>query len=246
MASVFAGTGAVLSQAPTLSPGVVGFTDMRNEGEKTIFPYNIEKVKNLLKNAGFQDRDGNGVVEDVRGNELSVVMFGRKGKTKGDDKVAELIQSMLGDIGVKIEIQFMENSAFSAATKKSPEEAQYDMSVQSWGIPTADADEPMMLMTYTPAWKPHGANRMFYSSEEVDRLTPLAHHEVDPVKRNEYIRLWMTELMRDAPVIFMPTLAFNLGTRSYLHGDRILSIDQYPARFAWIDKQEKENQGINR
>ncbi len=246
VASVFAGTGAVLSKAPTLSPGVVGFTDMRTEGEKTIFPYNIEKAKQLLKNAGFQDRDGNGVVEDVRGNELSVVMFGRKGKTKGDDKVAELIQSMLGDIGVKIEIQFMENSAFSAATKKSPEEAQYDMSVQSWGIPTADADEPMMLMTYTPAWKPHGANRMFYSSEEVDRLTPLAHHEVDPVKRNEYIRLWMVELMKDAPVIFMPTLAFNLGTRSYLHGDRILSIDQYPARFAWIDKQEKEKQGINR
>ena len=153
---------------------------------------------------------------------------------------------MLGDVGVKVEIQFMEASAFSAATKLAPHEAQYDMALLSWGIPTADADEPMMLMMYTPAWKPNGANRSFYSSEEVDRLTVLAHHEVDPVKRNEYIRLWMDELMKDAPIIFLPTLTFNLGTRSYLHGDRILSIDQYPARFAWIDQEEKARQGISR
>ena len=102
-----------------------------------------------------------------------------------------------------------------------------------------------MLMMYTPAWKPNGANRSFYSSEEVDRLTVLAHHEVDPDQRNMYIDQWMDELMKDAPVIFLPTLTFNLGTRTYLHDDRILSIDQYPARFAWIDKEEKARQGIN-
>ncbi len=244
--SVFAGQGAVLSQAPVLSPGVVGFKDMREEGQQTIFPYNPDLARELLKNAGLEDRDGNGIIEDPQGNEFSINMFGRKGSTKGDDGVAELLQAMLGDVGIKVEIQFMEASAFGSAVNLGPADAQYDTAVLSWGIPTADADEPMMLMMYTPAWKPNGANRSFYSSEEVDRITVLAHHETNPAQRDVYIEQWMEQLMQDAPVIFLPTLTFNLGTRTYLKGDRILGIDQYPARFAWIDQEEKSRQGVNR
>ena len=144
--SVFAGQGAVLSNAPVLSPGVVGYKDMREEGQNTIFPYNPDLARTLLKNAGLEDRDGNGIVEDPQGNEFSINLFGRKGVTKGDDAIAELLQVMLGDVGIKVDIQFMEASAFSAAVKLGPTEAQYDTALLSWGIPTADADEPMMLM----------------------------------------------------------------------------------------------------
>jgi peptide/nickel transport system substrate-binding protein len=127
-----------------------------------------------------------------------------------------------------------------------PSSSTSDMALLSWGIPTADPDEPMMLFTYTKAWKPFGSNRMFYSSEEVDRLTALAHTETDQEKRKEYVRLWMEELLRDAPVVYLPTLTFNLGERTYLHGGRILGTDNYPARFAWIDKAEMEAQGVSR
>ena len=160
--------------------------------------------------------------------------------------MAQLVQSLLAEIGVDVSIRLWENSAFGSATNLGPEEAQYEMALLSWGIPTADPDEPMMMMTYSKAWKPMGANRMFYASDEVVRLTLLAHHEVDPVKRKEYVRLWMVELLEDAPIIFLPTLALNLATRSYVHGDRILSIDQYPARFAWIDQEEMARQGGRR
>ena len=50
----------------------------------------------------------------------------------------------------------------------------------------------------------------------------------------------------DAPVIYLPTLALNLGSRSYLHGDRILAVDNFPASFAWFDKDEMKRQGIRR
>ena len=104
----------------------------------------------------------------------------------------------------------------------------------------------MMLMTYSKAWKPFGANRMFYASDAVDRVTLLAHHEVDPERRAEHVRAWMDELLVDAPVIFLPVLTLNLATRSYVHGDRILAVDQYPARFAWIDTEERARQGVRR
>jgi hypothetical protein len=56
----------------------------------------------------------------------------------------------------------------------------------------------------------------------------------------------MGELLRDAPVIYLPTLTFNLGSRSYLHDDRILGTDNYPAPFAWLDKEEMAKQGVRR
>ena len=52
--SVFAGTGAVLSQAPTLTPGVFGFADMREPGKNTIFAYDVDKAKDLLKRGGLR------------------------------------------------------------------------------------------------------------------------------------------------------------------------------------------------
>ena len=160
--------------------------------------------------------------------------------------MAQLVQILLAEIGVDVSIRLWENAAFGSAIRLGPEENQYEMALLSWGIPTADPDEPMMMMTYSKAWQPAGTNRMFYASEEVDRLTLLAHHEVAPVTRKEYVRLWMEELLEDAPVIFLPTLALNLVTRSYVHGDRILSIDQYPARFSWIDQEEMARQGVRR
>ena len=246
VASVFAGTGALLSKAPVLSEGVVAFTDMRLPGEKTIFAYDPNRARDLLESAGVIDRDGDGVIDDGNGSPLRLSLWSPRASAKSDDKVAQLVQSLLGEVGVDVEIRFWENSAFGSATNLGPEDAQYQMALLSWGIPTADPDEPMMMMTYSKAWKPIGANRMFYASEEVDRLTVLAHHEVDPAQRKEYVRLWMEELLEDAPIIFLPTLALNLATRSYVHGDRILAIDQYPARFAWIDQAEMERQGVRR
>jgi len=246
VSSVFADRGAVLSKAPTLSEGVYGFVDMREPGEDTIFPYDPERARTLLRNAGYEDRDDDGIVEDVNGNDLTLDLWTRRGSTKGDYQIAQLIQAFLGDIGVPVEITVMESAAFSSAMKLPPTEAEYDTALLSWGIPTADPDEPMMLFTYTKAWKPFGSNRMFYSSEEVDRLTVLAHTETDQEKRKEYVKLWMEELLRDAPVVYLPTLTFNLGNRTYLHGGRILGTDNYPARFAWIDKEEMERQGISR
>ncbi len=244
--SVFAGRGATVPFAPTLTKGVFGYQDMRKEGEESIFPYNPEHAKYLLKLGGYEDRDGDGIVEDAKGNKLELDMIARKGTRKGDYQTAQLVQSFLKNIGVKVNLNIMEAASFGSAIKLPPTEAKYDMLLLSWGIPTADPDEPMMLFTYSKAWKPNGSNRMFFASQEIDRLTELAHSETNVDKRIEYIRQYMAQLLVEAPVIYLPNLALNLGSRTYLHDDRILAVGNYPARFAWIDKQEMKRQGINR
>ena len=246
VASVFAGRGAFVPTAPTLTEGVFGYRDMRNEGEATIFQYDPERARELLRLSGYEDRDGDGFVEDVKGNTLALEMFSRRGARKGDYQTAQLVQSFLRDVGVDVGITLMESASFSSAISQSPTDAAYDMVMLSWGVPTADPDEPMLLFTYSKAWKPAGSNRMFYYSSEIDAITEAATSQTDSDKRRDLIEAYMEQLLEDAPVIYLPTLALNLGTRSYVKGDRILAIGNYPARFAWIDREEKARQGISR
>ena len=103
-----------------------------------------------------------------------------------------------------------------------------------------------LYFTHTKAWKPKGANRMFFSSSEIDRLADLAHTTTDQEKRKEYVVQWMAQLLEEAPVIYLPTIHLTLGSRNYVHGDRILATDNYPATEAWIDQEAKSAQGIDR
>lgn len=243
---IYNDTGALLSRAPVLSETVLGFKDFTENGEASIFPYDPELAKELLKNAGYEDRDENGVVETADGDELVLNLLTRRGAAAGDFEVAQLTQTLLGEIGVKVELTVVETAAFWPAVNVGPEEVDHQLANLSWGVPTADPDEPMLLLTYSKSWRPICCNRLFYASDEVDRLTDLAHVEIDPAKRLEYIHAWQAELMNDAPMLFLPTLALNLGERSYLKGGRILGVDNYPARFAWFDKEQMEAQGIQR
>lgn len=243
--SVFAGTGATLSQAPTLSPGVFGFADMREPGKDTIFPFDLARARAMLKEAGYEDRNGDGFVEDAQGKTLSLKLYGRKAGT-GDYEIAQLVKTFLEKLGVKTELTILESATFSAALSVGPKDAKYDLAVLSWTVPTADPDEPMMYMTHTKAWKPAGANRMFFSNPETDRLAEAAHVESDPAKRAEIVRQWMAELLKLAPVIYLPTLNLTHATRSYVHGGVYLPSNVYDGTFAWIDQAERKRQGINR
>lgn len=244
--SVFAGRGAALMTAPTVTEGVVGYTDMRQPGEETIFPYDVAKAKVLLKEAGYEVRDSDGFLKDSKGQRLRLKLWTPRGATKGDYQTAQLIQTFLTQLGIGVDLTVMESAAFSSAMNQGPEDAKYDMSLLSWGIPTADPDQPMMYFTHTKAWKPVGANRMFFSDAEIDRLADLAHVETDEAKRKEYVKQWMARLLVQAPVIYLPTLNLGLAGRTYLKGDQILAVDNYPAHFAWFDKAEMQRQGVRR
>jgi ABC-type transport system substrate-binding protein len=243
--SVFAGTGATLSQAPTLTPGVFGFADMREPGKNTIFAYDVEKAKDLLKQAGYEDRNGDKVLENAQGEPLSLKLWTRK-TGKGEYQIAQLIQAFLEKIGMKVELTVLESATFSASLSLGPQDAKYDLALLAWTVPTADPDEPMMYMTHTKAWKPAGANRMFFSHPETDRLAELAHAEPDQKKRAEYVRLWMAELLKQAPVIYLPTVNLTEAYRTYVHGAQYMPAGTYDATMAWIDKAAKKEQGISR
>lgn len=243
--AVFAGSGAILPEAPILTKGVFGFADMRENGKDSIYAYDPVRARRLLKEAGYEDRDGDGQVESPDGQPLTFNLLTQKGAVNGDYQIAQLVQIFLGEIGINVHLEVLESATFSTAVSQPPDKAMYQLALLSWTIPTADPDEPMMYFMNSRAWKPVGANRMFFKSAEVDRLADLAHQEMDPAERKKDIYRWMAQIMKDAPIIFLPTARITLATRTYVHGDSILPVGNYPASFSWIDKKEKKRQKVD-
>ncbi|RLI78644.1 hypothetical protein DRP05_06500 [Archaeoglobales archaeon] len=73
------------------------------------YEYNPEKAKELLKEAGWVDSDGDGVVEKD-GKEFSVTLYTYP-QRPGLKPMAEAIQAYLKDIGIKTELRVMDWSA---------------------------------------------------------------------------------------------------------------------------------------
>ncbi len=77
------------------------------ESDLNSYDHNVKKAKELLKSAGYEDKDNDGIVEDKNGNKLTAKLSTPVGN-KLREQTAPIIQNNLKEIGVEIEIDNME------------------------------------------------------------------------------------------------------------------------------------------
>lgn len=73
------------------------------EGDKWFYPYNVEKAKALLAEAGYRDRDGDGYVEDESGKRM-VLEYCIIGTQSIQTTTAEIVKNNLAKIGIDVNI----------------------------------------------------------------------------------------------------------------------------------------------
>lgn len=159
-----------------LGPKVFGYYDDMNAYE-----YNLNKAKKLLAEAGFP----NGFETTIVTNDIKERM-----------NLAEVIQSQLKGIGIKVNIEVLEAGTFVEKLNSGDSE----MFIYSWRNATGDADYNQYNLFHSSS---HGAtgNNFFYSNEEVDRLIEAARSEKDPDKRIELYAKSQELEMEDAVYI---------------------------------------------
>lgn len=152
------------------------------------------KAKDLLKQAGFEDSNGNGIVDkDGKDLELSLVV------PTGDkirEKTGTIIKDNLGKIGIKINLEPME---FKAVMGKVVGEHDFEMYLMG---NTLDADpDPTPNWYSTQASDEKGVfgwNISGFRSKEADKLMDDNRSAVNPEKRakilNEFGKLLNSEL----------------------------------------------------
>ncbi len=171
-------------------PGTVWYTD-----NVTKYKYDIEKAKLLLKEAGFEDKNGDGILEKD-GVPFSITITTNQGNTTRSS-IAEILQHSWKKIGVKVEIRILEWATFIT---EYINKRNFDVVILGWTIPM----EPDPYDVWHSS-RCGGKNLNFicYQNKEVDKLIEQGRVEFDIEKRKNIYHKIAQILADDQPYTFL-------------------------------------------
>lgn len=146
------------------------------------YKYSKDKAKELLKQAGYEDRDNNGIVEDKDGKELVVKLTYPTGN-KLREQTAPIIQANLKDIGVKMELENME---FTALMDKVVANHDFELYLMGNNLSLDPDPKPYWHSTSASDEKGNSAwNISSFKNEKADQLIEQGISVSDQKQRKE-------------------------------------------------------------
>jgi peptide/nickel transport system substrate-binding protein len=174
-----------------IRPGTWAYTD-----KVTRFDYDPEKAKALLAEAGWKDRDGDGVVEDATGKPFTLTIRTNQGNDERK-KIAEIIQQRLKEVGIQADIQLIEWAAF---IKEFVKPRRFEVVVLGLGTGT---DPDQFVVWHSSQRGPDQMNRTGYANPEVDALLEAGRSSCVQSERVRYYHRIQEILAEDLPMIFL-------------------------------------------
>lgn len=151
--NVLFGCGAA-AQGPYM-PGMA----WRNENLKG-YPYDPEKAKQLLSEAGWQDTDGDGIV-DKNGKPLKITLITYP-QRPGLPPMAEAIQAQYKEVGVDLKTEIMDNTAMTEIASKG----KWDMKMSAFATAMIPSPSYHLQVLYYSKNNPV----IGYNNAKVDKL----------------------------------------------------------------------------
>ncbi len=152
------------------------------------YPFDPAKAKELLDAAGYKDPDGDGPQP----------RFTLSFKTSVDSEAnlrAQMIQQMLGQVGVKVEIQSSEFGTFLEDVQKG--------NFQMYSLSRNGIQDPdfYYIIFHSANFPPEGQNRGYYSNPRVDSLILQGRATFDRAKRKQIYGEIQRIVQEDLPYI---------------------------------------------
>lgn len=205
---------ATVSSGP-IPPAITwAYTD-----QVTKYPYDVEKAKKLLTEAGYP-------------NGFSTVFWiPESGSGMQSPKtMAQAIQADLAAVGVKVTIQTFEWGAYlNKYGKGFGQEA--GMGALSFMLDPGDPAPMLSLILDGRALPPNGFNGGYYKNPDVDKILDEATRTVDLKKRGELYRQMQKIVADDAPWIFIDHALQNAAGRKKVSGFKL-----HPSFYIFFNK----------
>jgi peptide/nickel transport system substrate-binding protein len=183
----------ILQGAATLSNGPIIQHSWGNDEAVSPYPFDPEKAKALLAEAGYAD----GFSTKFWVPESGSGMIAPK-------EIAQIVQADLANIGVTVEIVTQEWTSYVADWgAKGLDAGPYGMGEMSWNFSSPDPSEWLNPNIRTDAAAPAAFNGGFYSNAEVDELLTAAVGTMVQDERAGYYKQAQAILREDCPWIFM-------------------------------------------
>jgi len=199
------------------------------------YPYDPKKAKELLAKAGWKDRDGDGVLEDANGKELSLTLWTPRGRYVGDYDMAQAVQQYLQNIGIKVKLQVWEWASYVKELFKPPSQTKRQLFLIGWAPSTGDADWGIRPLFYSKMWAPKGANLWFYKNPEADKLIEQQMVLLGE-KRMQALCKLQKIIFNDAPTIFMVVMYDTLGLKKQVKGVVYLPTEIVLLKYAYWEQ----------
>jgi peptide/nickel transport system substrate-binding protein len=174
-----------------IRPGTWAYTD-----DVRRYPYDAARARELLAEAGWKDRNGDGVIEDAEGRPFAFTIQTNQGNEERK-KIAEIIQQRLEDVGVRAEIQVIEWASFVSEYLKK---RRFDAVVMGFGVGT---DPDQFVIWHSSQMGPDQMNRLSFANAEVDRLLEAGRASCHEMERVEYYQRFQQILAEEQPMIFL-------------------------------------------
>jgi peptide/nickel transport system substrate-binding protein len=159
------------------------------------YPYDPSKARGLLTKAGWEDHDGDGII-DRNGTPFQFTILTNIGNAQRA-KCAEIIQYRLNQIGISVKIRIIEWASF---INQFINQRRFEAVILGWTIPQ---DPDLYDIWHSVKTKPEELNFISYRNTEVDTLLEKARHTFDFNERKKcYFRI-QEILAEEQPYTFL-------------------------------------------
>ena len=165
------------------------------------YPHDVAKAKQLLAEIGLTDRNGDGVLEDADGHELSITMVTNSGNVQRE-QMLDFVRKDLERVGIKVNILLLE---FNLLVDKM--DSSYDWEGMVMGLtggrePNDGANiwksDARLHMWWPEQDKPHTE-----WEKEIDQIFAQGIRELDHEKRRALYKRWIEIVAREQPFIYL-------------------------------------------
>ncbi len=201
---------ATPAQVTPVPPGFIG----RNEGLAG-YPYDVEKAKELLKEAGVED-----------GFTVQYIYLAGA----ANDQTAQLLQKQWEKVGVTLVLNPMESGALSTAMNK----AEQDACCAGSNMSSFEAGKGLYDFFYSGSIG-NTSNRTYLDDPEVDKMLEAISTETDSEKRAQMVYDVQELIMEDAPMAVICHTNAYVGMRKTAHGFEFIPTQTYDLSKVWFE-----------
>ncbi len=217
----------VVIYAP-IPPGTFGAVDPATYQDRT---YEIERAKAILKNAGWEDRNADGILEKTDAKKETTLLTFTLSTSNSPSLVetAKLLQTMWREAGIGAELKVFELGDFEQNILRT---RKYDALL--FGEVVGYDPDPFAFWHSSQRNDP-GLNIAFYTNPKVDALLEKARITIDANERKTKYEEFQQEIKKDNPAVFLYSPLYLYAIPTTLHGADFTHITIPSDRFGTVD-----------
>ncbi len=189
-------------------------------------PYDPDRARALLDEAGWKDRDGDGVRENAKGEPLHITIKYNQG-SRQRQSIAELMQAQLRQIGVDIDVRVVD--VLTLRQQLFTPERDFDGVVLSWVVEFRLDDRDLFdSKRIDGPWALSGTR-----NPELDRLLDTLQTVVDRRAAKPLWDKYQRLLVEEQPYTFLYFVRRIMAVRNSVHGVHVDARGEWQSAPEW-------------